>query len=145
MINRTAAPRVKITFIGILALFFIIGFCYLACAGGSHNPLEIIGKWKGSIDSPPIGVELEVMEDGADLDYFGGNRDCSAWAMYVDHKDNTHIYTLKAEQGGSLQGWCKKLRDETMTLTHREDGTLELHIAIENEGIDETVNLEKKQ
>ena len=144
MIRRITAPGSKMTFIGILALFLILGFSNLASAGGSYHPDEIFGKWQGFLDPQDIRMDLVVTAGGADLDY-GPDRSCSAWAEYVRLKDDTHIYRLREKQGGSLQGWCDKLRDGKMTLTPLENGTLELHIAVESKGIDETAKLEKKE
>jgi hypothetical protein len=143
MSNRIKAPRAKITYIGIMALFFIIGFSYIAFAGGAYSPDEIFGKWRGFVDPQDIRVDLEVRSDRASLHY-GPDRSCRASAEYVRLKAGTHIYRFKVKHGESLQGWCKNLRDEKMELTRQENGTLDLHIVVENKGIDETVNLAKE-
>lgn len=143
MHRHTLASRSKTTFIGIIALFFLSGFSNLACSGSSYSPDETTGTWQGSLKEPPVRVDLEIMSDGANLDYTGSGRDCGAWAVFVSSDDNTSIYSIRAPQGGSLQGWCKKLRDEQMELTLRDQATLDLHLAVENEGIDETIRLSK--
>ena len=142
MAYRIFVSKVKITGIGILALLMVIGFAGLAFAGGSNSLDEIMGKWTGAIEELEIGVDLEIMPDGAFLHY-GSPRDCGASAEYVRLKGDTHIYRLKAKHGESLQEWCKKLRSQIMTLTPRENGSIDLKIAVEAKGIDENVSLEK--
>ncbi len=129
----------------IIALSLLVGIPSLTCAGSSSTTDDkIFGDWNGSIEMEDLAVDLKIMPDEADL-HFGVPRSCGSHAEHLRTEDRVHTYRLHAKQGGSLQGWCKNLRNGKMVLTQNDDGTLLLNILNPIKDVNETVILEKEK
>jgi hypothetical protein len=114
----------------IIALSLLVAVAGLSCTDSSLSPKDkILGNWRGSgsINEETVAVKLMIKSEEADLN-FGSPLKCDAFAEYIDSDGRKHTYRFSAKTGGSLQGWCKNLRNEDMVLTQNDDATLSLNI-----------------